>query len=1258
MTTLNVAFSPTLVGPLTSGTPLYIQPGVWVDAVYFTTSGGTTTANWSQLVANGVLQSGNLSITLPTAYNGGKVYLLVWSGASTTADPFQTGAFGQNPFITQESDISIANAESDNYRFDSVELTLSGNVPASINDVANLTSVVGFGLPMQLSNGTNSVGYNVSGSTIFSDIQAINSTSDSLVFPFVGGPLGTGDVDRYGTAPASASQLTVPPFPSGTAPPFTSNDWVAYVSQLQSPTTLNQPTLKLAGFFNGAPDANGIWHNQGFYDYSLSYDGTNFWLSPAANSQVKGYIQISPSQLEGSIYSTAANVLVYTNKTDATPYTIFNPSTPTPSDTMNVGANNQWGDVLKELFTGFTAGFWQAQGTSLNANVSATVDLNKNWNWDPTYAFGTNQDTPQTYYDHYSQIFFANTNSYGSGYSDNLMALYRTGGPLLSLSNGAGGDVDTLSLTLYADGDTPGGYTTPTIYNYLAPSPSGTNYVAPLSSSAGSGANSLSMGLNFSAPAGTVGQTTWLLDQTKAKVTLNVLTGITGNTPSWTPITLQASAGQSLWWNWQISSNGSGYTATPIAGGVQDPGSLVISGMPINTSQGGGITWYQIVVSALDGSASKAFNLYTTLEQDNNLQPGMPVITGSQSTIEAGVLTVGGTISYPQGGTPLFAPGMYLSGAGITTPVKIISNGTGSGGAGTYNVSDTSLSITTEAISGTSAPVPVSKNGYGFTPSATAQQIDGGANVAFSLAAAPFISDPTIAVNFQNGVFTSIDPSLMVMGPQPTGSSIPMLGTPSAPIAGTLSGGVFTALANTTYTSTISISATTSSSSVSIGWVGLAPVTYPAANPSPPPIWSGGILGAPVNPNYDDNGVYLSPGWTSGYTNKLSALDYGVVLATNTATGVVVNGAVTQADIDGQWQTPAIPLAPGTYTVTVQEFPGANGFQNFNPVGNVSSQLNLTIQAAAVGIAPGGTHVDAVATGTLDPHAKSGAWIDVELATVAAMLQQGAALLLYATAADGSLIGRDGQSGSGVALADAVLAKIGLAQSDSGHDLLITRQSVFLPVTEQMHFAMLNKDGSINATPSVAIGGAAGGTLDIDVGGVHLSAKVGNDLPDLANLANLQRAKDLPLLFLAHGSLVDVEVAGSAANTNTVGFVHFDVDASGHFSVGSVAYGASGFSNAVLANMDPGFSLIDGGRTFDRTASWVVAGPSGFYAPVMKTQSGEVFVVGTANSDGREHIRLLGENVFGIEDLAAGQRSDFDYNDMLIGVHLEPSLAQ
>ena len=56
---------------------------------------------------------------------------------------------------------------------------------------------------------------------------------------------------------------------------------------------------------------------------------------------------------------------------------------------------------------------------------------------------------------------------------------------------------------------------------------------------------------------------------------------------------------------------------------------------------------------------------------------------------------------------------------------------------------------------------------------------------------------------------------------------------------------------------------------------------------------------------------------------------------------------------------------------------------------------------------------------------------------------------------------------------------------------------------------------------------------------------------------------------------------------------------------------------------------------------------AGYYAPVMITQAGEVFTFGASTaSDGRQHVKLLGTNTFGFEDLLASQGSDWDFNDL------------
>jgi hypothetical protein len=68
------------------------------------------------------------------------------------------------------------------------------------------------------------------------------------------------------------------------------------------------------------------------------------------------------------------------------------------------------------------------------------------------------------------------------------------------------------------------------------------------------------------------------------------------------------------------------------------------------------------------------------------------VATSSASTIAGTVLTVGGTL------TGTFAVGQTLTGAGITANSVIVSLGTGTGGAGTYNLSQSSTLGTPQVI--------------------------------------------------------------------------------------------------------------------------------------------------------------------------------------------------------------------------------------------------------------------------------------------------------------------------------------------------------------------------------------------------------------------------------------------------------------------------------------------------------------------------------------------------------------------------------
>ncbi len=625
MTDLDISLSGSLQAELA-------QPGIWAYAVYFDSSG----ANWTTLASNGTLSTdivntGTVDVTLPDPFISGKVYVLVQSQSEAAGGTITNT-------ITSESQISWNTASAMDFRYDSFEVTLAG----SNSDVGNLTSVNGFGIPMEISvpynnSTTGTVGYDISGGALASDIASIQTynTIDStanLTNTYTAGPLA-GDF-RMAVGPATAAGGGIDYANSSTIAPYSAADWAGYVTSLEGPQAGN---IILSGQFNGAPDATNVWHDGGYYAYQLQWDSSDgdFWLVPMANSQIKGDIQITPADLENSIYSTLGNVNVYTDMTDTTPYLAD----------MNTGSNNQWGAVIRSLLVGFSAGYLGGSATPINPQVGGTIDLNNNVNWDPTYAFlqnSTGTIAPSYLsYDPYAKLFFQDTNSYGFGYSDALTSQYVAGGPLISVSEPDGsGNVPAIDMTLFADGETPAGYTAPVIYNYIAP-PSGDAYSIPTSITTGANIT-LSFASAVQYSAGVV------LDPTQS-ITLKFLVSDSGGTPVWQSVTLDgATAGANgLWQNWTINQEvGTGsYYAT--SSGSTTTGSMVISGFPVLAS-GTGVSWYQIVVGT--GADAKTYNLYATTSDGSFENPNY---TGQQgalavdglATIAAPPATVGATVS-------------------------------------------------------------------------------------------------------------------------------------------------------------------------------------------------------------------------------------------------------------------------------------------------------------------------------------------------------------------------------------------------------------------------------------------------------------------------------------------------------------------------------------------------------------------------------------------------------------------------------------
>jgi len=593
-TTLNVSLSDTLHGNLTGEATVH----AW--AVVF--AKGITEANFISILD--ATEAAPAQIELSNDLVGGKVYFLIQSAEDS-------GAGGTNyipDVITKESELNWFNQQKYGFRLDSFEVTLS-NEPA---DAGNLTSVNGFGLPMGLTvkyaDGENTRGYNISGTDLFTQFGSIGDTNGKTVYTYSEGALQ--GQNQSALSPAETIAIYQDPDAPASPQPFAASDWEAYVTSLLDAAP-NE--IILDGIFNGAADANGVYHQGGYFAYTLegvtSDAGDYFWLSPTASSQIKGHIKITSEDLQNSIYSTLGNVGVYTSKTDATPYQILNHAAYPDGEefTMNSGENNQWGAVLTQLVTGFSAGYFGNTGQSLNSAVSDGIDLNKTYNWDPTYAFGENlQGTAKYSGDPYAEILFKNSNSYGFGYSDNVMQHFDDGDPLIPVSNtsqiGGSWNVSEIDLTIFADSETPTGYILPGVNNYLAP-PGG----APVYQKAEeTGANNIT--LNFF-------NTTMMLANEAGGTSPYVALKVKSTTDATAPDTLiefTAPSGN-FWGNWTIVKGANGFEAQAPQAAGPTPGSMTVTGLPYSDA---GAYWYQVVVGT--GDAQKTFNLYANMADDGS----------------------------------------------------------------------------------------------------------------------------------------------------------------------------------------------------------------------------------------------------------------------------------------------------------------------------------------------------------------------------------------------------------------------------------------------------------------------------------------------------------------------------------------------------------------------------------------------------------------------------------------------------------------
>ena len=122
---------------------------------------------------------------------------------------------------------------------------------------------------------------------------------------------------------------------------------------------------------------------------------------------------------------------------------------------------------------------------------------------------------------------------------------------------------------------------------------------------------------------------------------------------------------------------------------------------------------------------------------------------------------------------------------------------------------------------------------------------------------------------------------------------------------------------------------------------------------------------------------------------------------------------------------------------------------------------------------------------------------------------------------------------------------------------------------------------------------------------------------------------------------------------NRIGLVQLTRQQASEFTVNGIGINRpKAFRQALRDNLiEPDQQILDGDKIKQR---WhLSANEAGFYAPVLITDDNLVFSFGrTTAVDGEQHLKVLGENIFGFEDDLAGKGTDWHYDDVVVAATL------
>jgi len=434
--------------------------------------------------------------------------------------------------------------------------------------------------------------------------------------------------------------------------------------------------------------------------------------------------------------------------------------------------------------------------------------------------------------------------------------------------------------------------------------------------------------------------------------------------------------------------------------------------------------------------------------------------TGSASTIATSVLTVGGTIS----GT--WAVGMVVTGsASIPAGTYITSLGTGTGGAGTYNLSTTPGTVASFAATGTLNSITLSSvaglvPGESFVTTSTQT-----ASTVVSTAAGTSITLANSST-FDVGepvVFTAatFNPVLLAAA---TGTNLLTVSSTSNLVVNQSI--VFTAVTQTT-TATATTSATATMTGSTIGATGILTVgTLTAGSLSIGMVLTGGSIGASVYITGNLLGSGSGSTWqTNTTTTQTSTTITGTLssVTVGSTTGMVVgetytSTAVTASTTATQTTTTSAVMANSSITSGILT------------VGTVSSGIVVIGMALSGSGVTAGTYVVANISGNGTSAGSQWAVSSSQTTNVSTTTITGTSYIVTVASNSNMVVGQSFATGSSGAFGN-------LANSATYYILTINSTFITISATPGgAPFVLINASGTVAITAGAALGGLVSGS--------------------------------------------------------------------------------------------------------------------------------------------------------------------------------------